>query len=394
MRPLVLDARSGLMPEPKQDSGSVLKYYKHLVGELAKRGRVLRPGEDLLNGRMDYPWYQPDPNLGHQAEEKERLAQQAKMLSYYLMIVNLPLHQDEHSIEFLRMVLGDEDFEVEMQSREANKSSLKSPAFDPAAVDQFEARVRTRMLRDQPPHTALQVSPNAHKNFFCVPSATTDGGYDMVPMFYMFYDPANGGQDSDHVVVVIMTRYVLPPDVVRILQHSGSHLRNLQSMQSFMKYLQVPDVMVRLRFAQIRGCHLFQIEPVHDFANGKRAALRQFRVAAVGHHVGHANARNLACLLACLERKNRRPRDRQRRFLLFGRLVHPSIMGEQQYAAQQRIQPRQAERRHQQIMHINCFVLVGYLFGLQKLCQARAQCFKQKLAGALKALQKQPGLLR
>lgn len=340
MRPLVLDARAGLMPEPKQSSESVLSYYKTLLRELAKRGRTLQPGEDLLNGDIIYPWWQGSKNSTLRACEQERLAQQYKQLSYYLMLVNLPLHQDEHSIEFLRLVLGDEDFEIEMQSQQTAKAALKTRAFDDFSVQQFANRMRNRQDPVYQRENAHLVGTNAATNFYCA-ADTVDMG--RRPMFYVFYDPANGGENSDHVVVVLMTRTELRPEAITLLRASAAN-RNFQTMQRICNYLHVPDVMVRLSFQIICVTHLFAVKLVDlgtkffdCFGGGGRRPTSKNKFQTKFCHI-----QTLDRVLKLVNRwvlRKIAPRS----------TVLPLVVTQDHHRAQKRVQPHQRKRAHKQM---------------------------------------------
>lgn len=274
IRALVLDATGQLVVEPVVSTLTATEYYKERLKEMIADGHQLRPGESLMDGSIILPWWKSDIGSEELAVYQAKLAQESKKLEDYLIEARLPPHQDPYSAKVLKNVMGAESYELEMQSKtEARdaKTAARTVAFDRYSVQLLAERTRRRVEHSDALLRSYTMTSNASSirdHFFG--QYTTEFG--KPPIIYVYYDPANGGANSDAIIISCIYRAHIPDSTLDTLR--SMQKRDLRVIKQMHKYLESVDTLVRCILSYITFGQKFVMMSSNRVGKGVQQSFR------------------------------------------------------------------------------------------------------------------------
>lgn len=198
---LVLDNAGQIVEDPSGVAYGIIETYRQHIQHNLQYGKT-KFGGDLMNGTITTMWYKRPADQNKKLLHEIRFAREYKRTEEFLAIANLPPHQDAASFEWLKNALGQDEFDAEIMSKSKNGDTehALTHALSTDAVS---------LLCDKTRNRAQELSLQRLQSDFARTYAGTGTLWkDTRLHVFVLHDPANGGKDSDPVILTLCPRMV------------------------------------------------------------------------------------------------------------------------------------------------------------------------------------------
>ena len=144
-RVVQLRPNEALVKAPDLQTESIQEFFRAIA--ISKVAQNQLPGNFLrltAHASLYWNWYNPPAHDRERYLQAARAARQRKKQELWRMYSKAPIHQGRQELEFVQNIMGDEDFELEMQNQLSAKHQHKQPAFEVESVRTFCRRARNR----------------------------------------------------------------------------------------------------------------------------------------------------------------------------------------------------------------------------------------------------------
>ncbi len=329
-RRLVYDNGGQIVQSDTGTAYGIVESYKRQI-QLALRYGQTKFGGNIVDGTIDTLWYKRPADHDKKLIDELRFAKEYKRTEEYMAIANLPPHQDEASFKFIKNAMGKEEFDAEIMSKTSNGDAEAgiSHALNVESVGILKERMRAR-ANDPGFARVLQ-------QFNYTYSGLGTLWKDTRVHVLVLHDPANGGKDSDPILMTLC-----PVMAATDLQKQEiQRKRAIQTARSLCHPLDGINVLVRTSFNSIISIRVYV---VHEKRFELHCTQKSARVLPLP---GTAHIRH-ACISDSIRREHLKRRDRRTRH---GHVVK-SRKSQQQSTAQNGTHPCYTERQPHYIVGV------------------------------------------
>lgn len=196
---LVLDNAGQIVEDASGVAYGITETYRQYIQHNLQYEKT-RFGGDLMGGTITTMWYKRPADQENRLLHEIRFAKEYKRTEEFLAIANLPPHQDAASFAWLKNALGEDEFDAEIMSKSKNSDAeaALTHALNTDAISRLYDKTRNRSQE----LSLQQLQESMSRRFTGAGTLWKDTKLHV----FVLHDPANGGKDSDPVILTTCPR--------------------------------------------------------------------------------------------------------------------------------------------------------------------------------------------